>query len=1266
MKIKSKPLVLDPKRQATDAIGGYVYQIWQSLYAWIHLKDDEALFLEGAEDIDVVSLIKSTTTQVKRLSRNITLNSPEVIEAISNYWKLKQKETRSVMFHFLTTAQRGKERNSPFNESKGLDYWDNCKTGDDVTLLKQFLLTTSNFSKELKEFIKLSSKGDFLNKLVMPIHWLTEEGNLESLRKKVEDDLILHGEKNGFSANDSKKAAINLIDMLWTIVCRKEVNNRVIGRADFLTAFESSLTESVSKSELKIMRDLMTQLTGTLLNQQNGILPTSSGSNKINTAIFKPHIVDKSTFIFRKVLVEDMHLRMQTLNFILIRGSSGMGKSVLSLQVVETNRNEWERVNFRGLKGENINEMLNGLYEYYTPKACNILLDDINFGDDYQIYTDSFERLVNLVVSNKKKVIVTSQKQLPQQLTSKLNLATESDFTVPKFSTNEIISLLLLNSCPNTDINLWIKDIEFTTRSHPQLVHARIRRLKEEGWDKSKIILKTEELVEVKHEVVGKLISELPSPEARNLLLRLSILTGSFKRKNALVLAKYPSEIATPGVIFNQLIGPYVEQDTQDSYRLSPLLDNAFQDNFSQDEIKVLHQLAGESYLSKTLSPNDLFNIFFHGIMSGSGRIMFFAFAAFQSIGNKYKKLIYPHLELLMYIHIGTGKLAFENDEVLNLMFRHIQFTLAVETGNIKSAIAIADVWFSEVKVFKNKGPFQKEPQAKMFPFMFFLSVFKDTSLEIPMEKCIEWIIGAYDFIRKNPEINSTFKQSFQDQSSSWKELIPEVALTKRINSSNIEQFMISIASLPGGLELLTAINNNDILPQRVVDNVWLDQIDKKGSDWTWTLDVLAKLKEFSIERKAFNITAFAIRAIAIIKNEYTQDQKGAKEELTKGIKEIGKHPELIDYEAKIAFIDNNYVLALQIWESVLPDLEKRNNLTASFAYRNAAVSAGNLGKWDIAAKYFKLATDHTKKQNSRLYEVQCLADYGFALWKLKKYSECIKVFVDVIDAFPQLPNPKTNLRALGLLKMTSNTLIYFKKTLNPYYRSIGIPYTEPFAGSHSQTEFSEKLKELPIPPSISLWVFLAVIEHELNLGSTAFSKLISVYKDLPILFQADAKKVEIVKSLKTGDLSSIVENMIDFFALTTLSVESENRHELIKELTPEDIEHSLTLHGATILNMLASDLRVIAEGFPLPSKGYGFNNFYAAIEIKLRRVGGESNTVWLDKLKKDANTLLLLRREVINAYEPLLILIALDKKANIGELVEQANLGVEVVYQSK
>jgi hypothetical protein len=34
----------DPKRQAVPSLQGYAYQIWQSLYRWLHLRTDQRVF----------------------------------------------------------------------------------------------------------------------------------------------------------------------------------------------------------------------------------------------------------------------------------------------------------------------------------------------------------------------------------------------------------------------------------------------------------------------------------------------------------------------------------------------------------------------------------------------------------------------------------------------------------------------------------------------------------------------------------------------------------------------------------------------------------------------------------------------------------------------------------------------------------------------------------------------------------------------------------------------------------------------------------------------------------------------------------------------------------------------------------------------------------------------------------------------------------------------------------------------------------------------
>ena len=45
----------DPRRQAVFSIQGTVYQAWWSIDAWLQLTNaDEVIYLEGAEDFDVV------------------------------------------------------------------------------------------------------------------------------------------------------------------------------------------------------------------------------------------------------------------------------------------------------------------------------------------------------------------------------------------------------------------------------------------------------------------------------------------------------------------------------------------------------------------------------------------------------------------------------------------------------------------------------------------------------------------------------------------------------------------------------------------------------------------------------------------------------------------------------------------------------------------------------------------------------------------------------------------------------------------------------------------------------------------------------------------------------------------------------------------------------------------------------------------------------------------------------------------------------------
>ncbi|EBL1619269.1 hypothetical protein J3Y31_002427 [Salmonella enterica] len=158
----------DAKRDATDSIRGYVYQIYQSVLAWINLNESEILFLECAEDFDICSGQSVIGTQVKDLSSNLTLRSPEIVETLNNFWSLQQNNPHhNVTLRFLTTASAADEKGAPFGKNqKGLEYWKKCQPNtEQVEPLRSFLITLP-LNPALMEFVKSATVDILYHKFI--------------------------------------------------------------------------------------------------------------------------------------------------------------------------------------------------------------------------------------------------------------------------------------------------------------------------------------------------------------------------------------------------------------------------------------------------------------------------------------------------------------------------------------------------------------------------------------------------------------------------------------------------------------------------------------------------------------------------------------------------------------------------------------------------------------------------------------------------------------------------------------------------------------------------------------------------------------------------------------------------------------------------------------------------------------------------------------------------------------------------------------------
>ena len=92
----------------------------------------------------------------------------------------------TILFRFLTTAERGREQGSPFGTTCGLDYWDHCKRqGVDLHPLRTFLQSQQALPDTLHEFIASSDDVAFRSHLIMRIDWDTGSESKEYIEGLV-------------------------------------------------------------------------------------------------------------------------------------------------------------------------------------------------------------------------------------------------------------------------------------------------------------------------------------------------------------------------------------------------------------------------------------------------------------------------------------------------------------------------------------------------------------------------------------------------------------------------------------------------------------------------------------------------------------------------------------------------------------------------------------------------------------------------------------------------------------------------------------------------------------------------------------------------------------------------------------------------------------------------------------------------------------------------------------------------------------------------
>jgi hypothetical protein len=193
----SQPIPDDEARQAVEAIGGYAYQLYQTLLAWIALGPDELLFVEVAEDYATATRECLEGVQVRRTAANITLRSGAVINAINAFWTLQEKNAHQrVTIRYLTTSEIGREKGLQFpGNTTGLEYWRVAARGNADTLPIRRALSSLPLTDSLTGFVRDATDEEFRAKLLRAIRWECGAPPLDNLRALISQKLVWRGQR---------------------------------------------------------------------------------------------------------------------------------------------------------------------------------------------------------------------------------------------------------------------------------------------------------------------------------------------------------------------------------------------------------------------------------------------------------------------------------------------------------------------------------------------------------------------------------------------------------------------------------------------------------------------------------------------------------------------------------------------------------------------------------------------------------------------------------------------------------------------------------------------------------------------------------------------------------------------------------------------------------------------------------------------------------------------------------------------------------------
>ena len=1096
---KRKSLNADPKRQAHAQLRGYLYQIWHSVDAWLDLADNDILYLEGAEDFDTVSNSTATAVQVKDTQHNITLRSQEVNDAINHYWELQDNHPNlNVKFRFLTRSKIGVEQGNPFGKGKaGLQVWSRC-AGDEaaITKISEFLQTEGKISGKVNDFLEQTEPQQIYEQLIEPITWETDSKPASFVEQSISEKLVYHGDRHGISPSNAKKVVNHLLKETLTVATHKE--NRQLNRVRFLEIFEHNTRVSVPIQDVRAQQPVdLTAIVNHIKELISGssditIQPQSSIQNTIPSLF--PDVIPRTD------LLANVQAKLQSDSIVVIQGGVDTGKTTLAKLTANAIDSDWFWLNFTNKDAPQIGQHLQQLAIAVSncSSQVNIVLDDLNLQpQQLRAYEEDLGVVVYRVLDRGAKLLITNQHKPPNNFLRHLGISRSVVINIPNFTISEIEQFARQLGCPADLAKTWAGWILAHTSGHPRLVHARLTRLREEDWqqpDTIENILQTPTEVVEERKASRQLLTNLPKNH-KKFLYRLSLLT-EFRKDYAINIGEIPESIPYPGDVFTQLTGPWIDQVSENYYTISPLLQNAAKEVWSEITIKGLHaQIADAMLKANNLTTIEARAVLLHS-MAGKNKEGFISIVhALMTAPEDSWEDICQGFSWFTYVKTDPPEELFPGDALVNYCFRSLQYRIAAEVEP-EFAPKVLEIWDKETK------PYEPRQSYLLSRLMLATQALMYYQVLLPAKQMVAYLKEIIDITNNLEEVQEIYDNSVEqlkkyktDKSNFFSILFRFIYARRPIYAPFLSELVDAVDKLqPEIRTLLLADFEGDTIDSRIlIDGIWRSEADLENPDWTRCLQVFDKVIERTIAWDYPHLAAAAARGKAIIHDEKLDDPDTAHKVLQDVASEVGRLPVIEKEQALVYFRQEHYKEALNIYERILPQWNppsEQLGIGPLEEYRQAAICAAHLGDWEKAAAFFEDSAKRTQKiENTERY-IGLYADAGFAHFKAGNMLDSIKLLNLALQKFDMLPQDKTDVRYFTLKERLVHAMRWIAAHNRQNYAS---EFEELPPGFCSNPDTDEKVLDLPDSPIGGAWINLAQIEYKFGHSTTALERALQI-----------------------------------------------------------------------------------------------------------------------------------------------------------------------------